>query len=554
MSKFNKTSARPAHGMGFIASETLPSGLTHEGAPGFKRDQKSELFLMSVTNFVGEKTFYEPAGDRDSRFVQLIHEVAVADSAWIGRFLPWLRSEGNMRSASIVGAVETAWAMLKAGIPGGRRIVASVLQRADEPGEAVAYFHSRYGRTMPIGIKRGIADGAAKLYTEYSALKYDTASKGYRFADVLGLTHAKPDFDLETLPLDKLEVMTSEEMQSYRSGRIRRQEILFKWLNDSRYWRDTEIPPSLDMIRNNASLRQAVTGGDYSSLTNAEVLRAAGMTWEDVLSLAGDKVDKAALWEALIPTMGYMALLRNLRNFDEAGVSKEAANAVITRLADPEQVARSRQFPFRFLSAYEAAPSLRWGQALDEALGHSLKNLPSLPGRTLILVDTSASMTSMSYSAKSKVTPAKAAAVFGVALAAKGENVSLHGFADGVFEHRVPAGGSVVKEVAGFLARTGCVGHGTNIAGSLRATYKGHDRVVLISDMQTMGGYGYARGVSESIPTNIPLYGFNLGGNEHAAFSTANPNRVEFGGLTDQTFRTIPLIEASKNASWPWMK
>ena len=39
--------------------------------------------------------------------------------------------------------------------------------------------------------------------------------------------------------------------------------------------------------------------------------------------------------------MGYMALLRNLRNFDEAGLPDDAAEAVTARLADPEQVAKS---------------------------------------------------------------------------------------------------------------------------------------------------------------------------------------------------------------------
>ena len=92
--------------------------------------------------------------------------------------------------------------------------------------------------------------------------------------------------------------------------------------------------------------------------------------------------------------MGYMALLRNLRNFDEAGVPDDVAERVAAKLADPDEVARSRQFPFRFLAAYEQAPSLRWGHALDTALQLSLANLPALPGRSLILVDTSASMTS----------------------------------------------------------------------------------------------------------------------------------------------------------------
>src|SRR5690606_37108135 len=127
-------------------------------------------------------------------------------------------------------------------------------------------------------------------------------------------------------------------------------------------------------------------------LLDPEALRRAGMTWEDVLSLVGSRVDKARLWEALIPSMGYMALLRNLRNFDQAGVSDEIAGQVAARLADPQEVVRSRQFPFRFLAAHRNVPSLRWGYALEKALQHSLAAVPELPGRTLILVDRSGSM------------------------------------------------------------------------------------------------------------------------------------------------------------------
>ena len=29
-------------------------------------------------------------------------------------------------------------------------------------------------------------------------------------------------------------------------------------------------------------------------------------------------------------------------------------------------------------------------------------------------------------------------------------------------------------------------------------------------------------------------------------------NRHTFGGLTDQAFRMIPLLEAGRNAAWPW--
>ena len=48
----------------------------------------------------------------------------------------------------------------------------------------------------------------------------------------------------------------------------------------------------------------------------------------------------AQVWERLVGVMGYMALLRNLRNLDQAGVSDEVADQVAARLADPDEVTR----------------------------------------------------------------------------------------------------------------------------------------------------------------------------------------------------------------------
>ena len=106
------------------------------------------------------------------------------------------------------------------------------------------------------------------------------------------------------------------------------------------------------------------------------------------------RLTPAEQWQLMIPQMGYMALLRQLRAFDKAGIPESVANKVAQRIADPAQVARSRQLPFRFYSAYINAPSLRWGQALEQALQACLPNVPELPGRTLILIDTSGSMES----------------------------------------------------------------------------------------------------------------------------------------------------------------
>jgi hypothetical protein len=527
MSKFNIAGIKNALGRGPIAAEATPSGRTHEGGAGFAHDAKSELFLLAVTNFAGEDTFYEKAADRDRRYADLVGLVAVDDPDWTARFLRWLRTSANMRSASLIGALEAAKAMRDAGVPGGRAIVESVLQRADEPGEALAYWMSTHGRAVPKPVKRGVADAAARLYNERSLLKYDTASHGFRFGDVIDLTHPAP------------------------AGGNAWQGGLFAYALDRRHGRDSAPAASLAVLTANATLRQTAAE-DPGALLDTGALARAGMTWEDVLSLGGGALDKARLWTALIPTMGYMALLRNLRNFDEAGVGDDVAARVCARLSDPAEVARSRQFPFRFLSAYEQAPSLRWGPALDRALQLSLANLPALPGRSLILVDTSASMSTGGFSRRSTVSPVKAAAIFGVALAARGERVDLHGFADGVFRHDVPAGASVIREVDRFVARVGEVGHGTRIADSVRATLRGHDRVFVISDMQTfVPGYGTGD-VTEVVPGGTPLYGFNLGGYRRTAFDAGATNRIEFGGLTDATFRMVPLLEAGRNADWPF--
>jgi hypothetical protein len=539
MSKFNRTALRAATGRGPINATATPTGLTHEGAPGYAHDAKSSLFLLAVSNMVGEDTFYESATDRDRRFVELVHEVAVADPSWLLAFVGWLRGSANMRSASIVAAVEAVRARLASSstvsadaavstvsavstvdsVP-NRSFVAAVLQRADEPGELLAYWVSRYGRALPKPVKRGVADAVQRLYTEYAMLKYDTDSKGYRFADVIELTHPEPvapwQGDLFRVALER---------------RHDRAELSFG--------------ARLPMLVANAGLR-SLAKTDPSVLTDSARVGAAGLTWEDVLSLAGSTVDKASLWSALIPSMGYMALLRNLRNFDEAGLPSASADVVAGRLADPAQVSRSRQFPFRFVSAYDSVTSMRWGTALEAALAESLHNVPSLPGRSLVLVDTSASMTGRGLSKRSTMTPAKVAAVFGVALGLRGE-ADLWGFADGVFQHPIKRGSSLLRQVDLFVRRTGEVGHGTHIANAIRSTYRGHDRVFVISDMQTMDA-----GTSAAVPATVPLYGFNLGGYRHTAFDAGAVNRHEFGGLTDATFRMVPLLEAGRQGSWPW--
>jgi hypothetical protein len=298
MARFNK-SARRAAGSGPVRTSPLPAGVTHEGAPGYARDAKSELFLLAMAH-LGEASFYESAPERDQRFTELVRAVTAQDPRWIARFVPWLRDGAGMRTAAVVAAAEAAKALLEAGQPGGRQLIADTLRRADEPGELLAYWMSRHGRAIPKPVKRGVGDAMFRLVAEYSLLKYDTSAHAFRFADVLALVHA------------------GDRKGSSQGGRFRGQwqRDLFGYAVDRRYGRDAP-PDTLRMIVANQRLR-AEAAGDPSVLLDGDRLREAGMTWEDALSLAGNAVPKRELWTALVPLLGYLALLRNLRNLDEA--------------------------------------------------------------------------------------------------------------------------------------------------------------------------------------------------------------------------------------------
>lgn len=252
----------------------------------------------------------------------------------------------------------------------------------------------------------------------------------------------------------------------------------------------------------------------------------------------------AAVWEAVIPSMGPMALLRNLRNFDEAGVCDEVAVRVAARLSDPAEVARSRQFPFRYLAARRHAPSPRWALPLEQALDHALANVPRLTGRTLILVDRSDSMFWDTLSERSRLTRADAAALFGAATALRAEQADLveFGWSSAVVPFRP---GEPVLDV---LKRFHSLG-GTHTATAVRAHYKGHDRVLIVTDEQAAPPP--RGGVPEPVPADVPVYTWNLAG-YRPAVAPSGPHRHTFGGLTDAAFRMVGLVEAGREAAWPW--
>jgi hypothetical protein len=544
MSKLNKKSSKPAVNVyvGKSPIKVTNKRVTNfEGLESNLYGKKSRLMLLAMNTFGGEKTFYTGAAERDKELKELTVKVGVADPDWMKRFLPWLRNTANIRTSAITMAIDVAmaWRDPKNGIEGGRALVNSVLQRADEPGEALAYAMT-YGRNIPKPIKRGIADAATRMYNEFTLLKWDKQEAAIRFGDVLEITHPQP--------------ATPNQVH------------LFKYAIDVRHNRnfgDRNFYMTLPMIAERQRRTEQWASGQIMKSLMPEHMKSAGISWEFALSQLGSKVDKAKLWEALIPSMGYMALIRNLRNFEQAGIKGESITEVSKRLSDIGEVAKSKLFPMRFLSAYRAVNGDAFRYPLEQALQASLSNIPALPGKTLILIDTSGSMNS-EMSDKSGLKRWDAAVIFGLALAARCDDAQVVSFSDGHrgFSHwsgrtgdgtgskAFPAvkGETLLRGIERWDKGGYFIGMGTDTAGAVQRHFDpSFKRIVILTDEESQTGNPYA-----GIPADVIKIDVNLAGYGHSHAPASTPNLIKLAGLTDSMFTMIPWLEAGLDESWPF--
>lgn len=578
MAKFSGNKAPVRRPRGAVKTRAaVADTLTHEGGKGFTRDPKSELFLLAITNMVGENTFYESAGNRDSRFRTLIAEVVREDPEWIARFIPYLRDTMNMRSAAVVMAAEYAVTMRDLGqmdaatviekfpnyatAPSTRSVIRSALSRADEPAEFVGYWMERTGKiTFPGGVQRGVADAVQKLYTEYSALKYDGQSRNIRMGDVLNLIHPP--------------------------AREQWQGTLYEYLLGMRHKRD-EVPtaglPKIALARSLEAMPVEKRREFLSTPDASESLKNAGFTWERLSGWLSDgKGMDAQAWETIIPSMGIFALARNLRNFDQAGVGTDVYNYVASKLTDPDVIAKSRMFPYRFLTAYmmtgakpwtdkrpanlfsgygytnqmyavrEHQPvsgSIRWAQPLSTALDLSLRNLPALDGDTLVLVDVSGSM-SAAVSQNSLVARWMIGGLLGTAAAARFKgNTTLVAYGTRNKALSIPSGPAVsvlrAMEPLFDVVQSGELDHGTNTWQAVNAHYNGHKRVLIFTDEQSHPG-------SWTRPKDTTVFTWNLAGYSAAHAPSGQDGWYSFGGFSDQAFLMLDLLARNQNADWPF--
>jgi 60 kDa SS-A/Ro ribonucleoprotein len=192
-------------------------------------------------------------------------------------------------------------------------------------------------------------------------------------------------------------------------------------------------------------------------------------TWEVALSGGADKKET---FERLIREgqLGYLALLRNLRNMAQAGCDADLVKqAIVARQGGAQRV-----FPFRYVAAARAAPQFE--PALDQALCEAIAEMPILSGKTVVLVDVSGSM-SDKLSGKSDMRRIDAAAALASIIPG---DVRTFVFQNDVKE--VPAR----RGMAGVDAIVRHLGGGTMLGQAVAAMNAiKHDRLIVITDEQS---------------------------------------------------------------------
>ena len=293
-----------------------------------------------------------------------------------------------------------------------------VVQRADELSEFVAIYWAGGRQPLSAQVKKGLAAAFCK-FDEYALAKYDRAS-AVRLRDVLFLSHARP----------------VDEAQASQWKRL------------------------------------------------AENQLATPDTWEVALSATGrNGTDKREVWERLLSErkLGALALLRNLRNMQGAGVNEELVVAALAAMKT------DRVLPFRFLAAARMAP--QWEQALETAMFRAIESREregrarTLPGHTVLLVDVSGSMEApISHRSEMRRTDA----AYGVAILLReiAEKVTVYTFSNEA--KLVPARrGMALRDALDRSQPHGGTYLGKAIAQVEADVRKGYDRMVVITDEQS---------------------------------------------------------------------
>lgn len=481
----------------------------YEGAKAYKLTPEMELYAAVVTAGLSD-TFYEKSDARLSRIQDLMLK---NNPEYIAKLAVYARNDMYMRSVPMVLAVELA--KISSGNTLVSKTVNGIVKRSDEITELLAYYQLANKRTetkklnkLSKQIQKGLS-AAFNRFDEYQFAKYNREAE-VKLRDALFIVHPK----------------AKDEAQQVVFNKIAANEL------------------------------------------------AVPYTWETELSALGqikyenEKAKAEAIkvkWEELIDSgkVGYMALMRNLRNIVEVGVSVNHIKKVCDYLSNENAVANSKQLPFRFLAAYREIKVLKSEyvsmilNALEDAIVISAKNLKGFDESTRVLIacDVSGSM-QKPISARSKVLLFDIGLVLGMLMQSKCKRVVTGMFGDKWKVINMPNRG-VLSNVDEYYKREGEVGYATNgykVIDDLIDRGAKMDKIMLFTDCQLWDNKSGGASLEKSwnaykaIVPEAKLYLFDLAGYGNTPLTIQRNDVHLIAGWSDKVFDILSSIENGESA------
>ncbi|XP_076831908.1 telomerase protein component 1-like [Brachyhypopomus gauderio] len=304
----------------------------------------------------------DPSGVWD-RIKTLATEITGTDPEFILKVAVYTRQELNIRiTANFLLALA---AHLPASKPHLRRYFCAAVQLPSDWLEVTRIYSVCFSPSLPSCLKKALTD-KFKHFSEYQLAKYNTRKHRGKHARKkrkvpepspkqwetwANLVRSDPKMLKKFLLMDERPVMDKKQSEFNMKKLIKRLHVkepaeFVMAILGKKYPGDLK-----------AFTRSGLSGLWQSERAGQRMKLRQPDTWETRLSQEGNS---AATWEKLIDTnsLPFMAMLRNLRNMITQGIGEEYHSRILKRLTSKSAVIQSRQFPFRFLSAYKVIMEL----------------------------------------------------------------------------------------------------------------------------------------------------------------------------------------------------
>ncbi len=450
--------------------------LNKAGGEAFQESSKLELASIMLTSFLKDD-FYRTSNETTERLRDLIEKQN--DKKFVAKAAVYARTKYGMRSVSHFVAAEIARTVK--GEEWTKSFFDQIINRPDDMAEIMACYCHANGKPIPNAMKKGFAS-ALERSTAYALAKYRMEGKDVSLVDIVNLVHPK----------------------------------------------------------NTEAIRALVKGELKNKDTWEKLLSEAGQEAEDEVEL-DERKDK--VWKDLLTEgkLGYFALLRNLRNIIQQ--SPEAVKLACKALVNEDAIKNSLVLPFRFVTAIRAVQEINEEgtrevlQALNKAVDIALSNVPKFDGKTLVVLDTSGSMSGR---------PIEIGSLFAAVLV-KSNNADFMRFSNDASYLTLNPSDSTLT-LAGIMQNA--AGGGTNFHAIFETANRKYDRVIILSDMQGWMGhttpvmsFGAYKNRTKSDPF---VYSFDLAGLGTLQFPE---NKICcLAGFSEKTLDIMSVLEKDKTA------